>query len=75
MPRYFITPLKFAVLTLVLTSVLSVVCVSITERNGEIISASSAGTLSFNRYQAGFFCRERGWEFCANWSYTQSRIA
>ncbi|MBE7214536.1 hypothetical protein MK852_00625 [Shewanella benthica] len=31
--------------------------------------------LSFNRYQAGFACRENGWEFCAKWAYPRGLLA
>ncbi|WP_076411476.1 hypothetical protein [Shewanella sp. UCD-KL12] len=32
-------------------------------------------TLSYNRYQAGFACRENGWEFCQGWVYRRGRLA
>lgn len=31
--------------------------------------------LSFNRYQAGFACRENGWEFCEKWAYPRGLLA
>lgn len=31
--------------------------------------------LSLNRYQAGFVCRENGWEFCAKWAYPRGLLA
>lgn len=31
--------------------------------------------LSYNRYQAGFACRENGWEFCAKWAYPRGLLA
>ncbi|AQS36025.1 hypothetical protein Sps_00833 [Shewanella psychrophila] len=30
---------------------------------------------SFNRYQAGFACRENGWEFCQKWAYPRGLLA
>ncbi len=36
----------------------------------------SAQQLSFNRYQVGYVCKERGWEFCESWSrYARTRLA
>jgi len=32
--------------------------------------------LSYNRYQVGSVCKERGWEFCKSWSrYSRTRLA
>jgi|GEM_PF-5287238 len=32
--------------------------------------------LSFNRYQVGSVCKEKGWEFCQTWSrYARTRLA
>lgn len=31
--------------------------------------------VSYNRYQAGFACRENGWEFCENWAFRRGRLA
>ena len=42
---------------------------------GMILVKNSTIELSFNRYQAGYVCRERGWEFCFSWSYSTSRLA
>ncbi|WP_041421668.1 hypothetical protein [Shewanella sediminis] len=32
--------------------------------------------ITFNRYQVGHVCKERGWEFCKKWSrYSRTRLA
>ncbi|BAJ02060.1 hypothetical protein [Shewanella violacea] len=40
-----------------------------------VVSNLSQLTLSYNRYQAGFACRENGWEFCEGWFYRRARVA
>ncbi|NRD73976.1 hypothetical protein HQQ94_12155 [Shewanella sp. VB17] len=40
-----------------------------------LMQDDSAINISFNRYQAGYVCRERGWEFCFSWSYSTRRLA
>ncbi|MBW8186302.1 hypothetical protein [Shewanella nanhaiensis] len=44
-------------------------------KNQIAASTTVSQQLTFNRYQAGFVCRERGWEFCTGWSYSTSRLA
>lgn len=35
----------------------------------------STTMFTYNRYQAGFACRENGWEFCEGWAYRRGRLA
>lgn len=39
------------------------------------IDTMSTTMFSYNRYQAGFACRENGWEFCEGWAYRRGRLA
>lgn len=66
--------------TLALSALLFIAIIGVFSGLGADVKNSPAITesiqeVSFNRYQAGFVCRERGWEFCVGWSYTHSRIA
>lgn len=67
-------------LTLALSALLFIAIIGVFSGLGSDVKNTPSTTessyeVSFNRYQAGFVCRERGWEFCVGWSYTHSRIA
>ncbi|ACA86612.1 hypothetical protein [Shewanella woodyi] len=64
------------VLTLVFGMILAIVSsASYLQANNQFVVSTASQQLTFNRYQAGFVCRERGWEFCTGWSYSTSRLA
>ncbi|QFU22869.1 hypothetical protein FM038_012420 [Shewanella eurypsychrophilus] len=39
------------------------------------IDTMNTTMFTYNRYQAGFACRENGWEFCEGWAYRRGRLA
>lgn len=71
---------KAAVLALVLTLAFGMILAIVfsdshPQPNSQLVVSTASQKLTFNRYQAGFVCRERGWEFCTGWSYSTSRLA
>ncbi len=76
MTEYASANLKLAMTALLFVTSAWLFCVSLSGLlSDERSTTASIQEVSFNRYQAGFVCRERGWEFCTGWSYSKSRMA
>lgn len=74
MTRYISANLRLALWGLLLIASVCLFCDS-SAAIQKTMFTESIHEVSFNRYQAGFVCRERGWEFCIGWSYSHSRMA
>ncbi len=78
MAQFFCPKVQVTALSLVLAVMTGSLLLPIEQNISQqhtLFSHSQIQQFTYNRYQAGFACRENGWEFCEGWVYRRGRLA